>query len=90
MEELIKYVALVVVLAIVAIGMWAFITSTQAAQAAAATATATTTTAATSQSTGTGSGWDAVFYGYSPPSTNIYINDASGNYWRRFYSSSYY
>ena len=90
MEELIKYVALVVVLTIVGIGMWAFITSTQAAQAAAATATTAAATATTAQSSDTDSGWTSVFYGYSPPSTNIYINDASGNYWKRFYSSSYY
>jgi uncharacterized protein (UPF0333 family) len=88
MEELIKYIALVVVLTIVGIGMWAFITSTQAAQAAAATATTAAATA--TKSTDEESGWDAVFYGYSRPSTNIYINDASGNYWRRFYSSSIY
>lgn len=88
MEELIKYVALVVVLTIVGIGMWAFITSTQAAQAAAASATSATAT--TAQSSDTDSGWTSVFYRYTPPATNIYVNDASGNYWRRFYSSSIY
>jgi hypothetical protein len=60
----------------------------EAAQAAAATATTAAATA--TKSTDEESGWDAVFYGYSRPSTNIYINDASGNYWRRFYSSSIY
>jgi predicted permease len=79
MELVIKALAVIIVLAVVAVLLWSFVAKTQADISTEQT-TAAAAAAAANNSNGS-------FYGYfGYPSTTVYVTDASGNYWRRFYS----
>jgi predicted permease len=79
MELVIKALAVIIVLAVVAVLLWSFVAKTQADISTEQTTAAAAAAAANNNNGG--------FYGYfGYPSTTVYVTDASGNYWRRFYS----
>lgn len=79
MELVIKALAVIIVLAVVSVLLWSFVAKTQSDISNEETAAA----AAAADSNRNGS-----FYGYfGYPSTTVYVTDASGSYWKRFYSN---
>ena len=84
MELVVKALAVIIVLAVVSVLLWSFVAKTQADISTGQTAAAAAAAAAANNSDNNSGG----FYGYfGYPSTTVYVNDASGNYWKRFYSS---
>lgn len=79
MELVIKALAVIIVLAVVAVLLWSFVAKTQADISTEQAAAAAAADAANNN--------NGNFYGYfGYPSRTVYVTDASGNYWRRFYS----
>ena len=80
MELVVKALAVIIVLAVVSVLLWSFVAKTQADISTEQAAAAAAADAATNNNGGN-------FYGYfGYPSRTVYVTDASGNYWRRFYS----
>ena len=87
MELVIKALAAIIVLAVISVLLWSFVARTQADISTEQTTASTAATAATTAAANAAASNSGGFYGYfGYPSTTVYVTDASGNYWKRFYS----